>query len=481
VDQRTTPVMNRLGAGSEIGPYRLLRLLGTGGMAEVFMAEHRHLAQIRAVKVLLPESLRNPDLVGRLLTEARAIARLHHPAIVEVYECDTLPGGGAFIAMAYLRGEPACNWLGRVGTLRGHPALAAAMVGVVADALEHAHRQSVVHRDIKPENLLLVPSDSTGHRFSIKVLDFGIAKVLGGQPLSTTQTGSVLGTPYYMAPEQWEPSATAGPRADIYSLGCVFFELLCGRPPFGGGSALEVMNAHFSHPVPDIRALVPELPVHIEQLLARMLAKAPEDRPRSMEEIVATLERFLECDRAQFPGLLQTPADFPVVAGHTEEGDLFAPGVPAPDRLVAASRPVAHTTPIASRNRTLHRLVGAVVCAATIVVGIGLLSARHKRAPSPAAAIGPESPGAPAPPPRTQAAMTAPRPPAISMPPPDRVELTAPPVRPVPAPPAAQAEAAPPKELASPRNGLPADKPAPTRAPSPRKARPRNVYLPMGD
>ncbi len=250
------PATAPFAAGAEIGPYRLLRSLGRGGMAEVFMAEHRHLAQVRAIKVLLPHVAQDPRLAARLLTEARAIARLQHPAIVQVFECDTLPGGGAFIAMEYLRGEPANRWLARLGSLRAHPRLAAALVGIVADALAHAHRHAVVHRDVKPDNLFLVPDDSGGHRFSVKVLDFGVAKLVGDTPMTATRTGCVVGTPPYMAPEQWQPNGPVGPPTDIYSLGCVLFELLVGRPPYVGDDPLAIMGAHLVQETPRARRLV---------------------------------------------------------------------------------------------------------------------------------------------------------------------------------------------------------------------------------
>jgi serine/threonine protein kinase len=307
-----SPSFEELTAGRELGPYRLLRSLGSGGMARVFLAEHRHLGHVRAIKVLPPEpSDARAALTMRLMTEARAMARLRHPSVVEVFDCDTLPSAGAFIAMEYLQGEPAGDWLQRIGPLEKHPRLAAAVIGTVADALAYAHQQGVIHRDVKPDNLFIIPDPVEQRRFSLKVLDFGIAKIVQEKPLVKTQVGVVVGTPFYLAPEGWEPGAAVDQRTDIYSLGCVFFELLCGRRPFAGEDALQIMRAHLVDRPPGVRTLAPGVPQELADLIARMLEKAPQDRPETMEAVVASLEAFLELDRSHFRELLQLPEHSP--------------------------------------------------------------------------------------------------------------------------------------------------------------------------
>jgi tRNA A-37 threonylcarbamoyl transferase component Bud32 len=303
-----------------IGPYQVLGSLGTGGMAEVFKVEHRHLGQIRALKVLRPEISTRPDVVERMLEEARAMGRLRHPAVVEVYDCDVLQDGTAFIAMEYLRGEPLRLWLQRIGKLTRYPRLAAALVGRVAEGLAFAHRQDVVHRDLKAENILLVQDPAGGDRFTLKLLDFGVAKILREErPRDLTLDGCVIGTPTCMAPEQWSPGSVVDRRTDIYGLGCLFFELLCGRPPFVEIDDLAIMRAHCETEAPRVGALEADLPPGFDPLVARMLAKAPDDRPRDLEEVLAQLEALVGRPRARWDEVLRAPPGFPVVVQETLE------------------------------------------------------------------------------------------------------------------------------------------------------------------
>jgi hypothetical protein len=282
-------------------------------MAEVFKARHRYLGYIRAVKVLHPEVSAEPDTIGRLLTEARALARLRHPAIVEVHDCDVL-GETAFIAMEYLPGESLRDWLDRTGGLARDPRLAAAIVAAIGEGLAFAHRHGVVHRDLKPENILLVPDPVDGRRFSLKILDFGLAKVNGEEPLATTRTGCVIGTALYMAPERWRPSQPVDHRSDIYALGCLLFELLCGQPPFCATTEGAIMRAHLLDPPPELTALAPRLPPLFQRLLARMLAKAPDDRHGSVEQVLTELEPILGRDRSTWRKHLRMPAASMVAA-----------------------------------------------------------------------------------------------------------------------------------------------------------------------
>jgi serine/threonine-protein kinase len=423
--------------GSEVGPYRLLRPLGKGGMAEVFLAVHRHLGHVRALKVLWPdESPARVALSQRLLTEARATSRLHHPAIVEVFDCDTLPGGGAFIAMEYLQGEPAGSWLGRTGPLAAHPLLAAALIGVVADALGHAHGQGIVHRDLKPDNLVLMPADGGRLRFSVKVLDFGIAKMLNEQPLVVTRVDRALGTPYYMAPEQWIGGAVIDARTDIYSLGCVFFEVLTGRPPFDAEDSLAMMHAHLELAPPAMRTLAPAVPEALEALVDRMLAKAPEDRPQTMLEVVSALEAYLGRGRLVFDELLRAPPDQPVAVGAEERAE-------PTDLGLGPGRSDDTTAPLTAEAQRRRVRIGAAAALAAVglaaVVAAGTLLAR----------------------PPVKPAVVAP---AVAVPPPP----------PIVAPTMAPAEAPAPVIAPAPR--------PPERRPVSRPpARPRNPYRPVGD
>jgi hypothetical protein len=348
-------------------------------MAEVFKAEHRHLGQIRALKLLLPEIAARPEIVGRLLTEARAMARLRHPAITEVYDCDVLDASTAFIAMEYLCGEPLRCWLERAVKLARKPLLAGAIAGAIGEGLAFAHAAGIVHRDLKPENVVMVADPTGGDAFAVKILDFGVAKLLRETPLTTTRNGCVIGTPLYMAPEQWRPNSAIDHRADIYALGCLLFELLTGRPPFDGPDDVAIMNAHQHTPPPDVNDLEPHLPPGFQPLLARMMAKAPEDRHQSMEEVLAELELVLERPRERWGELLRAPAGYPVI---TREAVGNAPTQKAmvvvrspPDEPAPPYEP----TPIPTRspgerNRlALFASVG-LVAAALMVVGMLLMT-----------------------------------------------------------------------------------------------------------
>jgi serine/threonine protein kinase len=450
VDPQTAAApLRSTGPGGEVGPYRLLRLLGRGGMAEVYLAVHRHLGHVRALKVLWPESSRErAALAKRLLTEARATSRLHHPAIVEVFDCDTLEGGGAFIAMEFLQGEPAGAWLARTGPLATHARLAAALVGVVADALGHAHAQGIIHRDVKPDNLVLVPDPEDRPQFLVKVLDFGIAKMLNEVPLVVTRGDRAIGTPCYMAPEQWFGKGPADARTDIYSLGCVFFELLTGRPPFERDDGAAMMHAHLEETPPLLRTLQPDVPETLETLVASMLAKAPDDRPQAMSDVVTVIEMYLDCRRETFEERLRAPTDFPV--GHGPMGQ----GTPTDLGLSEAIRiPGATTAPQTRFSRKAVRWGAGVALVLALLLGIAAASDLFTTRPQ---AASPPRPAPPAP---------------VVTPPP------APPAPPV-APPIAPAGV-----TVEPKPATPPPRPARVRE---RKtahpeAPPRNIYRPVGD
>jgi hypothetical protein len=273
-----------ISVGSRVGGYTVIRLLGRGGMGQVFLAEHQRIARRVAVKVLLPELSANESVIERFFTEARATSLIRHPGIVEVLDCDVLDNQ-AFIVMEFLEGESLAGYLTRVGSLRGDLGFALAVVGQVADAVGAAHASDIVHRDLKPDNIFLCAS--TRHaRVVPKVLDFGIAKLAVQGVAGQTKTGMLMGTPAYMSPEQCRGGSKAvDGRSDVYSLGCILYEVLCGQPPFVRDGAGELIIAHVAEPPEDPRKLVPELPEPIGALVLRMLAKNVQDRPPDMTAV----------------------------------------------------------------------------------------------------------------------------------------------------------------------------------------------------
>ena len=280
--------------GLRIGKYELTRKLGEGGFGVLFVARDTSLDRELAIKFLHPHHSSNTDVVKRFVQEARSIAQIVHPGIVTVYESGEVSGtgtpadGAAYIMMELLKGETLTQRLKNSGG-RLSPSAAMEICRQVASALEAAHRKGVVHRDLKPDNIMLVKDLALNLGERAKVLDFGIAKMATAAPSGATQAGMVFGTPNYMAPEQCKSAADANHSSDIYSLGCILFELVTGRPPFEGAMA-ELIAHHILTPPPVPSHLVPGLPSHIDDVVAAMLAKAPANRPASM----TVVERILE-------------------------------------------------------------------------------------------------------------------------------------------------------------------------------------------
>jgi serine/threonine protein kinase len=285
-------------------------------MAEIFKAEHRHPGQIRGFKVLLPELAAEPDLLRRLLAEARTMAGLRHPAIAEVHDFD-VQGDSAFIVMEHLPGMTLRTWCDHVGKLARNPGLAAAIAGTLADGLAFAHQHGVVHRDLKPENVIVTPAPADGDGFCLKIVDFGVARMVRDQPLANTRAAGIGGTPFYKAPEQWRLDGSIDHRADVYALGCLLFELLCGQPPFCERDARAVMRAHLADPPPDLTVLEPEIPSRFQTLIGRMLAKSAEDRLPSMQDVLTELEAISGRRRSQWSTMLRTPREGTMAARGT--------------------------------------------------------------------------------------------------------------------------------------------------------------------
>jgi serine/threonine protein kinase len=265
-----------------IGEYLVSRLIGEGGMGKVYEAEERLSKRRVALKVLRPELARSEDGRRLFLNEMTILAHLDHPNVVRCLACQEVDGE-LVMALEFLEGPTLRQVLADRGRLSWTEA--AALVVQIAAGLGAAHRQSppIVHRDLKPENVIVLPDGR------VKVMDFGIAKVLEAMRQGTTHS---VGTLQYMSPEQID-AGEVGPRADLYALGLVFYELLCGQPPFTSASPRELLNLHCTAVVPPLPDHVRRgLPKGVERLVFQLLEKRAEDRPASADAVVEALEPF---------------------------------------------------------------------------------------------------------------------------------------------------------------------------------------------
>jgi serine/threonine-protein kinase len=249
-----------------VGNYKLVEKIGQGGMGAVYRGVDLMLEREVAIKVLRPELAGNPEILERFRTEAVTLAKLNHPNIATLYAFFR-QGDDFFMVMEFVRGETLDHAIQRAGAMRVDTA-----VPVFCQALEgigYAHKLGIVHRDIKPANMMLTPDGS------IKVMDFGIARVLGSARM--TKQGNIIGTIEYMSPEQVRGLETDA-RSDIYSLGILLYEMVTGRVPFASDSEFDLMKAQIDEPPPPPRQFAPHVPEMVEQAIMRSLAKMPEAR-----------------------------------------------------------------------------------------------------------------------------------------------------------------------------------------------------------
>ncbi len=268
--------------------YRVLRLLGQGGMGMVFQVEDTHLRRLVALKVMRSEMAKHPGLRERFLREARAMAALHSDHIVAIHQVGE-DRNAPFLAMEFLSGESLEIWLKKRERATIDQALDFGCQ--IARGLDAAHKSGLIHRDVKPANLWL--EETTGR---VKILDFGLARAtLDDSQL--TRTGMIMGTPAYMAPEQAD-GMSADARTDLYSLGCVLYELIAGEPPFTGATSIAVLKAAALKDARSLGEVNPATPPALVDLVKRLLAKKPEDRPASASAVVEALQAIAAADAA---------------------------------------------------------------------------------------------------------------------------------------------------------------------------------------
>jgi serine/threonine-protein kinase len=289
------------GVGETFGGYRIESLLGTGGMGAVYLATHERLDRKVALKVIAPGLAHDAEFRERFLRESRLAASLDHPNVIPIYDADDV-SGVLFIAMRYVDGPSLQALIDERGRLGAEETLD--VVRQVAGALDAAHAAGLVHRDVKPGNVLL--AEPGRHAY---LCDFGLAKHTSSE--GVTRTGFFLGSVDYCAPEQIQQREVDG-RTDVYSLGCVLFHCLAGRPPYVRESDVDVLNAHLRDPVPAIGDVRDDVPAAVDRVIARAMAKEPGARYSSAGELASALAAALEPGATREAPTVRTPSDAPM-------------------------------------------------------------------------------------------------------------------------------------------------------------------------
>jgi len=318
----------------KLGGYVLRRMLGHGAMGAVYLADDEAHHRSVAVKVLSPTTAGNGSYAASFLSEARIASQIHHPNIVSVYDYGR-ENGHYYLAMEYVDGQSCKATIIRDGRIPWREAVGIAVQ--VAEGLKAAAEMGIIHRDIKPENILI---DSSGR---VRVTDLGLAKDVN--VITPLPSDTSLGTPDYMSPEQVNNSETVDFRSDIYSLGATLFHMICGKAPYTGRSAYEVMVKHVYSALPSPLKYVPDLPLEVYDVLRKMMAGAPEARYQSYDELIRDLNALL--------------------AGKPVDAREFA------DTSMLGTNGVEETR--ADRPGRRKKLVWAAVIAASVLCGLGLL------------------------------------------------------------------------------------------------------------
>jgi serine/threonine-protein kinase len=274
----------QLNAGVRLGKYKILSHIATGGMATVYKASDEELGRIVALKVLATEMADKPNTLERFRREARHAARLSHKNIVTLYEYAQV-NHLHFLALEFVDGIDLYDYIESKGQLG--PEESRRILVQAVKALDHAYQQGIIHRDIKPSNFLLTRDRD---RMRVKLTDLGLARNIDEEQYRVTKAGSTVGTVDYLSPEQARNSASADIRSDIYSLGCTLYHMLAGQPPFSEGGLGERILRHLQDEPPDVRKFNQNVSAEMWELLQRMLAKKPEDRPQTPAELLAELK-----------------------------------------------------------------------------------------------------------------------------------------------------------------------------------------------
>ncbi|MEU3473207.1 Stk1 family PASTA domain-containing Ser/Thr kinase [Rhodococcus sp. NPDC006774] len=340
--------------------YELGEILGFGGMSEVHLARDTRLDRDVAIKVLRADLARDPTFYLRFRREAQNAAALNHPAIVAVYdtgEAETEAGPLPFIVMEYVDGDTLRDIVRAEGPMA--PRRAMEVIADVCAALDFSHRNGIVHRDVKPANIMI---NNAG---AVKVMDFGIARAIADSSSPMTQTAAVIGTAQYLSPEQARGEQVDA-RSDVYSLGCVLFEILTGEPPFKGDSPVAVAYQHVRED-PQLPSLVNDtVPRELDSIILKAMAKNPANRYQSAAEMRTDLVRVLGGQRPSAP-MVMNDEDRTTILGSVDSRQADFSGTDKPAAVAAAPRASRHGEP-EDRPRNRRGLKIALISAASIIV-----------------------------------------------------------------------------------------------------------------
>ena len=394
--------------GQTIGNYRLLKVLGEGGMGVVYEAEHVAMGRRAAVKMMLAQNARDEKTIQRFFNEARATNEVRHPGIVQIYDCGTATDGAPWLIMELLEGETLGARLARLGRLS--VAETVDLGGQAASVLAAAHAAGIVHRDLKPDNLFVVPDPAAPSGARVKVLDFGIAKLAARDPVNAlrTQTGVLMGTPLYMSPEQCRGTKQVDFRSDIYSLGLIVYQMLAGAPPFVSEGLGELLHMHMNVRAAPLSEHNPAVGPALGTAIARVIEKDPAARHASMKAFQEALATAITLEQPRPSG-----------SGVTLSSSGRTGSITAGTTTLSANAGQLEQGPDADVVVIPRRGRAGIVAALVIVLGVaGTFAVRALRPPGVDPAPSPLTTGVPAP---TGPARTAEPPPedrAVTPPPP---------------------------------------------------------------